>query len=74
MEVKVYKEGVEVWIKLLKQTGIICGVNIRRNIVSTYEVAYNQNGVAMVVSMSPTEIEVVKTADKVKVIGYKATE
>ena len=74
MEIKIFKEGTRVQIKLLKCTGIIVGVNIKRNMVSTYEVAYNQNGISQCTPMSPSELEVDKNADKVVVIGYKASE
>jgi len=74
MKVYVYKDGTKVQIKVLKQTGIICGANLRRNVVSTYEIAYNQNGVAMCVSMSPSEIEVDSNAEKVAILGYKVKE
>ena len=74
MEIKAYKDGTKCQIKLLKQTGIIIGFHVRRNILQTYDVAYNQNGAEVCVEMSPSELEVDKNADKVVVIGYKASE
>ena len=74
MKFLAYKDGTKVQIKLLKQTGIICGFTSKRNMVVTYDVSYNENGRYITVPMSPEEFEVHKDAVKVEVTGYKSFE